>query len=157
MSISSQKNRPLKVYKTRKMARIPERAHPTDAGMDFFFCPALPNVLEIPPGNSALLETGIKMEVPSGCMLQIMNKSGIASKKQLVTGACVVDEGYNGEIFVNLQNIGTDTQFIAPGQKIAQGVIIKIEMPSLEVIESDNIYGKETPRGSGALGSTGDS
>ena len=157
MNTEKENKRTLKVYKTRKIARIPERAHPTDAGMDFFFCPAIPNVLEIAPGNSALLETGIKMEVPSGCMLQIMNKSGIASKKQLVTGACVVDEGYNGEIFVNLQNIGTDTQFIAPGQKIAQGVIIKIEAPSLEVIEDDNIYGRETSRGSGALGSTGDS
>ena len=46
------------------------------------------------------LETGIKMEVPDDCMLQVMNKSGVASKKHLIAGACVVDEGYDGEIFV---------------------------------------------------------
>jgi dUTP pyrophosphatase len=95
------------------------------------------------------------MEVPSGCMLQIMNKSGIATKTQLITGACVVDEGYDGEIFVNLQNIGKDIQFIEPGQKIAQGVFVRIEKPALRMIEEDNIYGEETSRGSGGFGSTG--
>ena len=96
------------------------------------------------------------MSVPSNCMLQIMNKSGIASKKHLITGACVVDEGYNGEIFVNLHNIGTDVEIIDPGQKVAQGVLVRIEKPSLQIIDDDNVYGGETSRGSGALGSTGD-
>ena len=75
------------------------------------------------------------MEVPQDCMLQIMNKSGIASKKHLVTGACVVDEGYTGEIFVNLHNIGTVAEYIEAGQKIAQGVFVKIEKPRLWEIE----------------------
>ena len=146
----------VKVYKTRKMARLPERAHDTDAGMDFFYCPDPPyDMVRVDPGHTVLLNTGVKMEVPSGCMLQVMNKSGIASKKQLVTGACVVDEGYNGEIFVNLQNIGTDTQFVSPGQKIAQGVFVRIEKPVLLEIEEDKIYDGDTSRGSGALGSTG--
>ena len=74
-------------------------------------------------------QTGIKMEVPDNCMLQIMNKSGIASKKHLIAGACVVDEGYSGEIFVNLHNIGDQVQFVEPGQKIAQGVFVRIEKP----------------------------
>ena len=84
-----------------------------------------------------------------------MNKSGIASKTQLITGACVVDEGYDGEIFVNLQNIGKDIQFIEPSQKIAQGVFVRIEKPVLWEIKEDNIYGKKTDRGAGGLGSTG--
>ena len=96
------------------------------------------------------------MEVPSDCMLQIMNKSGIASKKHLVTGACVVDEGYTGEIFVNLHNIGTAAEYIEAGQKIAQGVFVKIEKPRLWEIEVDSVYGEETSRGTGALGSTGE-
>jgi len=125
--------------------------------MDFFFCPKEDIVQKrIEPGESVLLETGIKMEVPDNCMLQIMNKSGIASKKHLIAGACVVDEGYNGEIFVNLHNIGNTTQFIEPGQKIAQGVFVRIEKPNIRILKSDNIYGGETSRGSGALGSTGD-
>tara|TARA_B100000963_G_C22615551_1_gene667137 strand:- start:969 stop:1433 length:465 start_codon:yes stop_codon:yes gene_type:complete len=146
----------IRVFKTRPSARVPDRAHSTDAGMDFFFCPESAELLKLDPGEGALLETGIKMEVPAGCMLQIMNKSGVASKKQLVTGACVVDEGYDGEIFVNLQNIGKETQYITPGQKIAQGVFVRIEKPTLNLIEIDSIYGKETSRGAGALGSTGE-
>ncbi len=147
----------VRVFKTRPLARVPNRAHSTDAGMDFFFCPETSDLLELEPGQSALLETGIKMEVPTGCMLQIMNKSGVASKKQLVTGACVVDEGYDGEIFVNLQNIGKETQYISPGQKIAQGVFVRIEKPTLWEIKEDSVYGGKTARGTGALGSTGDS
>ena len=110
----------------------------------------------IPPRASVLLQTGVKVEVPENCMLQIMNKSGVASKKHLITGACVVDEGYDGEIFVNLHNIGDKAQFIEPGQKIAQGVFVRIEKPTLQIIEEDDIYDGETSRGSGALGSTGD-
>ena len=145
----------INVYKTRPAARIPDRAHKTDAGMDFFYCPETPEIKNVKPGASVLLETGIKMQVPTGCMLQIMNKSGIASKKQLVTGACVVDEGYNGEIFVNLQNIGEETQYISPGQKIAQGVFVRIETPELQEVVEDNVYGSETSRGAGGFGSTG--
>ena len=147
----------VRLFRTHEKAKIPVRAHGTDAGMDFFFCPKETMVQRrIEPGESVLLETGIKMEVPSNCMLQIMNKSGIASKKHLIAGACVVDEGYNGEIFVNLHNIGEKVQFIEPGQKIAQGVFVRIEKPNIRILESDNIYDAETSRGSGALGSTGD-
>ena len=149
-------NSRVRVFRTRPDAKLPVRAHKTDAGMDFFYCPGEPTVLGVEPGQSVLLPTGVKMEVPEGFMLQIMNKSGIASKRSLVTGACVVDEGYTGEIFVNLHNIGSETNFIESGQKVAQGVFVKIEKPQLWEIKEDNIYGESTSRGAGALGSTGD-
>ena len=155
MALLEENNR-VRVFCTSPDAKLPQRAHRTDAGMDFFFCPTDRDALRIRPGESALLGTGIKMEVPPGCMLQIMNKSGVASKKHLVTGACVVDEGYTGEIFVNLHNVGNTAQFIEPGQKIAQGVFVRIEKPILWEIPHDNIYGTRTARGDGALGSTGD-
>ncbi len=147
--------RQVKVYRTRPGASIPLRAHKTDAGMDFFFAPSEGVAARVKPSQSVLLETGVKVEVPPGCMLQIMNKSGIATKTQLITGACVVDEGYDGEIFVNLQNIGEEIQYIEPGQKIAQGVFVRIEKPTLLEIEEDNVYGSSTSRGSGGFGSTG--
>ena len=149
-------NSRVRVFRTRPTAKLPARAHRTDAGMDFFFSPMEGAAVRIQPGQSVLLETGVKMEVPPGCMLQIMNKSGVASKLHLVTGACVVDEGYTGEIFVNLHNIGTDVEFIEAGQKVAQGVFVRIEKPGLWEIEEDNIYGNTTARGDGSLGSTGD-
>ena len=143
------------VYKVRNTAKIPVRSHNTDAGMDLFFCPEERSSVTIAPGESVLLSTGLKIQVPVNHMLQVMNKSGIASKKQLIAGACVVDEGYDGEIFVNLQNIGTQFTTIEPDQKIAQGVFVKIERPSLYEIKEDKIYGQKTSRGDGALGSTG--
>ena len=143
------------VYKVRNTAKIPVRSHNTDAGMDLFFCPEERSSVTIAPGESVLLGTGLKIQVPVNHMLQVMNKSGIASKKQLIAGACVVDEGYDGEIFVNLQNIGTQFTTIEPDQKIAQGVFVKIERPSLYEIKEDKIYGQKTSRGDGALGSTG--
>ena len=108
----------VRVFCTHPEAKLPQRAHRTDAGMDFFYCPHEGVAARIQPGESVLLGTGIKMEVPSNCMLQIMNKSGVASKRHLITGACVVDEGYTGEIFVNLHNIGTTPQFIEPGRSL---------------------------------------
>ena len=89
-------------------------------------------------------------------MLQIMNKSGVASKRSLITGACVVDRGYDGEIFINLHNVGISPQVLSAGDKLAQGVFIKISTPSLVEVERDSIYGETTSRGSGGFGSTGD-
>jgi len=147
----------VRVFRLRETAKLPIRAHLTDAGMDFFFAPE-DNLSEITihPGSSAILPTGVKMSVPEGMMLQIMNKSGVAAKRSLVTGACVVDRGYNGEIFVNLHNVGVEEQVIKPGTKVAQGVFINISYPLLTEVEEDNVYGHSTDRGDGALGSTGD-
>lgn len=146
----------VKVFKVRENSKLPMRAHVTDAGMDFFFSPEVIKPVVISPGESYLLQTGMKVEVPDNMMLQIMNKSGIASKKSLVVGACVVDSGYDGEIFVNLHNVGEYSQMIEPGHKIAQGVFVNITRPTLVESEDENIYGFETSRGAGALGSTGD-
>jgi len=146
----------LRVFRVRETAKLPKRAHTTDAGMDLFYCPSGDKGdVEFFPGDSNVLETGLKIEVPTGHMLQIMNKSGIASKKQLVTGACVVDSGYDGEVYVNLQNIGLSIEYLTPGQKIAQAVLVPIIIPEVVEIREDNVYGGRTDRGDGGFGSTG--
>ena len=92
-------------------------------------------------------------------MIQIMNRSGNAAKKHLVVGACVVDSGYDGEVFVNLHNIGTDRQTIRAGDKIAQAVVVPIVPVRFLETTNDNLYEWSpitiSDRGSGALGSTG--
>jgi len=147
----------LKVFKIRDTAKLPDRAHESDAGMDLFYCPEGDINFNIPPGSSTVLPTGLKIEVPSGYMLEIKNKSGIASKKQLLVGACVIDSGYDGEILINLHNISSQYKMIESGQKIAQAVLIPIEIPFLIEVDDDDIYGAETPRGAGGFGSTGTS
>mgnify|MGYP003648743426 FL=1 len=138
----------------------PVRANPSDAGLDLRYNPDHEWACEIKPGESKILPTGLKFGVPHGYMIQIMNRSGNAAKKQLMVGACVVDSGYNGEVFVNLHNIGHKTQSIEAGMKIAQAVVI----PALPVrfleTRNDNLYDwwpiTISGRGDGALGSTGD-
>jgi dUTP pyrophosphatase len=152
----------LKFYKIRPEAKLPERAHPTDAGMDVFYCPngdAIGKLYEtkdfwIPKNESRILPTGLKVEVPEGYMLEIKNKSGIASKRQLVVGACVIDPGYDGEIYINLHNLGTATQIIRPGEKVAQAVLVPVVHCGVEEVHED-ILNNKSERGTGGFGSTG--
>ena len=110
------------------------------------------------PGESKLFSTGLKFGVPHGYMLEVKNRSGNASKRSLLVGACVIDSGYDGEVFVNLHNVGNTTQFIERGMKIAQIVMVPvIHFRALET-STDNLYGwypiTMSDRGTGALGST---
>ena len=153
----------LKIYKLRSDAKLPKRAHKSDAGMDLFYCPngEKEKILDIEglpicPRTSKLISTGIKVEVPRGYMLEVKNKSGIAYKRQLLVGACVIDPGYNGELYVNLHNIGIRTQYIQPGDKIAQVVLIPIIHCGIEEIIDNSQLNRGTVRGSGGFGSTGD-
>jgi dUTP pyrophosphatase len=143
----------VKYTKVHESAKVPRRAYATDAGMDFFYCGE--DQIRIDLACSAVIPTGIKMEVPSGYMLEIKNKSGVASKRNLIVGACVVDTGYDGEIFVNLHNVGLKSQTIDPGEKVAQGVFVKIA-DHVSLVEAESIYAEPTERADGALGSTGD-
>ena len=114
----------------------------------------------IEPGESKVLPTGLKFGIPHGYMLQIMNRSGNAAKKQLMVGACVVDSGYDGEVFVNLHNIGSEVQDIPRGMKIAQAVLIPVVHARFVETSEDNLYEwypiTISDRGDGALGSTGE-
>jgi dUTP pyrophosphatase len=150
----------LRVYKIREEAKLPLRAHAADAGLDLFYCPDRVHALYgtdycVHPSESKIVPTGIKAEVPYGYMLEIKNKSSVASKKQLLVGACVVDSGYDGEVFVNLHNVGSRRQTIKSGQKIAQAVLIPIE-PCVAVECVTDTLNENSTRGEGALGSTGD-
>ena len=153
-------NMQIRVQRVHENAKMPVREHPTDAGMDLFFCPTpkpeLSSQIEtVLPFGSSVIPTGLKIEVPEGYMLEIKNKSGIASKRGLLVGACVVDRGYTGEIFVNLHNVTHRNQTIHGGDKIAQAVFVKVTT-EVDLVESEDIYDTATSRGAGALGSTGD-
>ena len=154
----------LKFYKIRSDAKLPVRAHSVDAGADLFYCQdpdqdpdcywKPEGEYRIPPGESCLVPTGLKVIVPNNHMLEIKNKSGVAHKQKLIVGACVVDPGYTGEIYVNLHNIGGSTKVIQPGQKIAQIVLVPIVICEVEETEQDP-SSINTDRSSGGFGSTG--
>ena len=151
----------LEYYSMPHAKHKPVRANPSDAGLDLKYNPDVGSQpVSIEPGQSMILGTGLKFGVPHGYMIQIMNRSGNAAKKQLMVGACVVDSGYDGEVFVNLHNIGKKTQIINPGDKIAQAVVIPIVPVRFMETSNDNLYDWSpitiSGRGDGALGSTGD-
>jgi len=150
----------------RNDVRPPERANPSDAGLDLFFNPdptgILPSVkfdsVVINPGESKLLSTGYRFGIPHGYMLEIKNRSGVASKRSLIVGACVVDSGYDGEVFINLHNVGNEKQVVEPGTKIAQGVMMPVVHFRAVETQNGDLYNwypiTISERGDGALGST---
>jgi dUTP pyrophosphatase len=155
----------IKVFRIRDEAKLPVRAHNTDAGMDLFYCPDFSKpancsfnengLLAIAPGASSLIPTGVKVEVPLEHMLEVKNKSGIATRQQLLVGACVIDAGYNGEVYVNLHNISAETRVVEPGQKIAQAVLTPIICCGIEEVHSESGINYNSSRGTGGFGSTG--
>ncbi len=145
--------------KVREVAFTPSRANPSDAGLDVHYSPEKPHSkIYMGPNTSRIIPTGLKFAIPHGYMLEVKNRSSVASKRQLLVGACVIDSGYEGEVFVNLHNVGVESQVIVPGDKIAQLVMIPVvHFRPVEISESTLYLDPITisERGEGALGSTG--
>ncbi len=128
-------------------AKIPNFAHPGDAGMDLY---SVAN-LTLKPGERASVPTGIAIALPDGYVGLMWDKGGPSHKFGVKTLGGVVDAGYRGEYLVGLVNLSQEDFEIKVGQKIAQLLIQKVEHPEVEeVAELD-----ETARGDGRFGSTG--
>jgi len=144
--------------RTRTNANDPVRANPSDAGLDVFYSPEEEKQsIAISPGESKVIPTGLRFGVPHGYMLEVKNRSSVAAKRSLIVGACVVDSGYDGEVFVNLHNIGKETQYVRGGDKIAQLVMIPVVNFRAIQSTSGDLYRSPitiSDRGDGALGST---
>lgn len=147
----------LEYAKIREQAHDPARANPSDAGLDVFFSPPDKATVLMNPGDSKIFETGLKFGVPHGYMLEVKNRSSVAAKRSLIVGACVIDSGYDGEVFINLHNVGNKIQVVAPGDKIAQLVMIPVMHFRPSAVQETELYGYPmtiSNRGDGALGST---
>jgi dUTP pyrophosphatase len=136
----------------------PQRSNPSDAGLDIFFSPANGEDIRIFPGQSVVLETGLKFGVPHGYMLEVKNRSSVASKRSLLVGACVIDSGYAGEVKINLHNVGNEPQLLQPGDKIAQVVMVPVVHFRPCLTDEEQLYSSPitiSDRGDGGFGSTG--
>ena len=130
-------------------AQLPEYAHANDAGMDLRAI--APHT--IPPGESALIPTGLAIELPPGTEAQVRPRSGLALKHAItvLNSPGTIDAGYRGEIGIILINHGKQPFQVESGMKIAQMVIAPILQADIEeVAELSN-----SPRGEGGFGSTG--
>jgi dUTP pyrophosphatase len=107
--------------------------------------------VNINPGARFSCPTGIAMKIEEGYAGLIWDKSGVAQKAGMKTLGGVIDSNYTGEWIVGLVNLGEDVYKIEKGQKIAQVLFQKVEIPEIEEVEEL----EQTNRGDGAFGSTG--
>lgn len=131
-------------------AVAPTRAYDGDAGLDLYS--AEETVIE--PGERASVGTGIAIAVPDGCAGLVLPRSGLAARHgiALVNAPGLIDAGYRGELRVLLLNTDRRKPFeVAPGDRIAQLVLVRHESP--EPIEVESLG--ETTRGAGGFGSSG--
>lgn len=131
-------------------AKAPTRAHHDDAGYDL--CSA--EAASIGPGERANVGTGVAVAIPGGHAGLVLPRSGLAARHgiSLVNAPGLIDAGYRGEVRVLLLNTDREAAFeIAPGDRIAQLVIVRHEAP--ELVELDTL--DDTVRGAGGFGSTG--
>lgn len=137
----------IQAKKLHPEAKVPNFAHPGDAGMDLYSVEAL--VLK--PGERRSVATGIAMALPDGYVSLVWDKSGVSHKFGIKVLGGVIDSGYRGEYLIGLVNLSQDNFEITVGQKIAQILIQKVEHPEVEEVgELD-----DTSRGDGRFGSTG--
>lgn len=139
-------NNQLKIELISPLAKLPTRAYEHDAGLDLYSS----DYYSLFPGDCASIKTGVKMAMPKGLVGLVWDKSGLA-KFGIHTLAGVIDAGYRGEIIIQIINLSQDIYNIAPGQKIAQLLIQKVEFP--EIIKGKII--DNTARNNNCFGSSG--
>ena len=147
--------------------KLPEYAHEGDAGFDLranveeiksddnLFNTTKPSAttIIINPKGRALIPTGLYMAIPEGYELQIRPRSGLALKYGItvVNTPGTIDAVYRGNIGVILKNDGIEPFIIEQGDRIAQGVLNKVEEANL--IETDSL--DETDRSDSGYGKSG--
>ena len=134
---------------THPHAKLPTRAHPTDAGLDL----APSETTHIAPGVVTLVPTGVAVAIPEGHVGILAARSSLAVKKAmtLANGVGVIDADYRGEIKIPIIPLDGCHNLIQAGQKIAQLIILPIALPTVEVVSEL----PESVRGLGGFGSTG--
>ena len=139
----------LPIRRLRDEAVLPQRAYAGDAGLDLAACERV----EVPPGERAIVHTGLAVAIPDGYAGFVQPRSGLAMRHgiALVNSPGLVDSGYRGELLVNLVNHDENEPFVVePGMRVAQLVVLRI--PELELVEVDEL--PESERGVRGFGSS---
>lgn len=139
------------IKKLNEKAIIPTYGSAYAAGADLYAC--IENDVVINPHKTALIPTGIALELPEGLAGLIYARSGLATKKGLAPAnkVGVVDCDYRGEVKVSLHNHSEIPQTVSVGERVAQFVITPYI--TAEFVTVDEL--SDTVRGAGGFGSTG--
>lgn len=137
----------IRIKKEKENAKIPEFAHPGDAGMDIYST----EEFVLAPDERKVVDLGFSMQFPPEYMVIFKDKSGLASEHGIHTLAGVIDSGYRGECKAALINLGNENFKVTEGQKVGQMLVLP--KPNVEVEEVENLG--DSSRGEGGFGSTG--
>ncbi|MBC9722239.1 MAG: dUTP diphosphatase [Lactobacillus sp.] len=139
----------LQIKRLNNTAKLPEKAHKTDAGFDVF----ADEDITLLKGNMYDIKTGVSISIPNGFYGRLKARSGLTLKTPLNVKEGTIDAGYLGEVKViaNLKETGVDIYKIQKGDKIAQLIIQ--ELPEFEIVEVTELGDSE--RGKHGFGSTG--
>ena len=138
----------IKIKLLNDAAKIPTKAHKSDAGWDLY---ASYTSQPVYPHKRRLISTDISLAIPEGYCGLIWPRSGLSVKSGIDVLAGVIDSGYRGEIKVCLFNTSDTLVHIHPGDRIAQLIIQKVE--DIEFLEAESL--DDTDRADGGFGSTG--
>ena len=139
------------IKKLSKTASIPKYETAGSSGMDL--AADIDEKIEIKPGETQIIPTGLSVSIPQEFEIQIRPRSGLAAKYQLsvLNTPGTIDADYRGEIKVILINLGKKSFIVEKGLRIAQMVLcplVKAKIKEVETLDG-------TTRGSGGFGSTG--
>ncbi len=139
------------IKRLSKNVELPKYETIGSSGMDL--SANLETSINIEPGETALIPTGLSVSIPEHLEIQIRPRSGLASKKKItvLNSPGTIDSDYRGEIKVLLINHGKSIFTVEKGVRIAQMVICPIIKARLEEVEDL----ESTKRGEGGFGSTG--
>ena len=109
--------------------------------------------IEIKPGSTAIIPTGLAVSIPINFEIQIRPRSGLAAKNQIsvLNTPGTIDADYRGELKVILINLGAKSFLVENGARIAQMVLCPVVKANLKEVKTLD----DTERGSGGFGSTG--
>ena len=140
----------LEIKKLDERAKVPTYGTEYSAGADLYAL--LDSNIEIKPGETKMISTGLAMAIPTGYVGLIYARSSLGTKKGLAPAnkVGVIDSDYRGEVKVCLYNHSEEIQTIEPYDRIAQIVFT----PYLQVKFSEVSELDETIRGDGGFGST---
>jgi|TARA_B110000967_G_scaffold201046_1_gene237741 dUTP pyrophosphatase len=139
------------IKRLSKNILLPKYETNGSSGMDL--AANIENEIEIAPGKSSIIPTGLAISVPKNFEIQIRPRSGLAAKNQIsvLNTPGTIDADYRGELKVILINLSDKVFKIEKGLRIAQMVLCPVVKATLK--EVDTL--EETERGVGGFGSTG--
>jgi len=143
----------IKILRLRPSAKIPTKAHKTDACFDLY---TADDCVVIQPNSIQKISTGIAFVIPEGYDVDIKERSGLALRG-LSIGGGIIDQTYSGEICVIARNNSNQQIILDLGSKIAQFRLVRRANTLLEEItkeEFDKLH-ESSERKENGFGSTG--